>query len=375
MLRALRFPVSFVLDSTDGAARAGRMITPHGTVETPQFMPVGTRGALRGLSPIQAREAGATILLANAYHLALKPGADRVKRFGGLHRFMAWDGPILTDSGGFQVFSLPGRTITEQGVSFKKEHDGRPFTMSPESSMEIQGDLGADIIMAFDECVAFPAEHKEAEVAVGRSTRWLERCVRAWDPGKGQGLFGIVQGSTFRDLRERAAREVCAMDLPGYAIGGLAVGEGLEAMDQVLSWTAPLLPEDRPRYVMGIGLARDLLAAIDHGIDLFDCVVPTRHARGGVAHGWRGRMRLTQPRFRKDRLPIDTSCGCYCCRNFARGVLHHLLTSNEILGTTLLAIHNIHFLTELCAAARGAISERRWSEFRAEVEEGLGARS
>ena len=364
---------SFSIVSKDGNARHGRFSTPHGVIETPQFMPVGTRGALRGLTPEQTREAGATIILANAYHLELKPGADRVARFGGLHTFMAWDGPILTDSGGFQVFSLPGRTISEEGVRFRKQKGGTPFVLTPEESMRVQIALGADIIMAFDECVAFPATEEQAREAVHRTTRWLERCVAAWKAhADKQALFGIVQGSVFPHLRQESAEAVANFELPGTAIGGLAVGEGFDRMVEVLDATVSLLPANKPRYVMGIGLARDLLAAIAQGVDLFDCVIPTRHARGGVAHTYQGRIRVTSPRFRKDRYPIDTNCACYTCQRFARGVLHHLCTSNEILGTTLLAIHNIHFLTDLCARARQAIDAHRFDAFRSEVEESFG---
>jgi len=363
-------PISYQVLARSGAARRGVLHTDHGEVQTPQFMPVGTRGVLRAMSPAQARDAGASMILANAYHLAVKPGADKVARFGGLHRFMAWDGPILTDSGGFQVFSLPHSKITEEGVHFKLA-GGEAFVLSPEESMRVQQTLGADIIMAFDECVPYPATHDQAASAVDRTSRWLERCKEAWDPQGSSQLFGIVQGSVYSDLRERSVRAVTAMDLPGYAIGGVSVGEGPEEMDQAFATVAQLLPEDKVRYAMGIGYARDLLVAIGLGVDIFDCVIPTRHARGGVAHTWRGRMRLTGRKFRNDRLPIDTECGCLCCRDYPRGVLHHLLTSKEVLGTTLLAIHNVFFLTDLCAKARKAIEEDRYSSFRDKALEAL----
>jgi queuine tRNA-ribosyltransferase len=354
----------FDLTASDGAARRGRLTTPHGVVETPVFMPVGTRAALRAMTPDQVAATGSQIVLANTYHLALQPGADIVARMGGLHSFMNMPLPILTDSGGFQVFSLP-KTVSEEGVTFRWKKGGKPFTMTPESSIGLQEKLGADIIMAFDECVAWPCERRYAEDSVARTTRWERRCLEA-KTREDQALFGIVQGAFWRDLRERSAAELVPLDFPGYAIGGLSVGEGLEVMDEVLSWTAPLLPQSKPRYLMGVGLPEDLWCGVGHGIDMFDCVIPTRHARGAALYTFQGRMRISNRRFRKDRLPIDTTCPCYTCRNFSRAYLHHLFVAEEVTGTTLAAIHNVTFLQELTRVMREAIEQGRFEQAKAE---------
>ncbi|MBR57561.1 MAG: tRNA guanosine(34) transglycosylase Tgt [Myxococcales bacterium] len=351
--------------ASDSAARTGRLVTPHGEIRTPVFMPVGTRAALRALTPEQVIAAGAQIVLANTYHLTIRPGEALVKKFGGLHQFMSMPLPILTDSGGFQVFSLPGKEVTEEGVRFRFEKGGERVFISPERSMQIQEDLGADIIMAFDECVEYPATYERARSSMERTIRWERRCLNAHKRSD-QALFGIVQGSTYEDLRRECAQRLVEMDFPGYAIGGLSVGEGLEVMDQVLTYTAPELPDHKPRYVMGIGLPEDLLCAIGHGIDMFDCVIPTRHARGAVVYTTNGRLRLTHRRYRTDGYPIDTSCECYSCKNYSRAYLRHLFEADEVLGTTLAAIHNIHFLSRLTADASQAIARDEFEIFRTE---------
>ena len=354
----------FEVGARCGSARTGRLTLPHGEIDTPVFMPVGTRAALRAMTPDQTVATGSQIVLANTYHLALQPGADIVARCGGLHSFMNMPLPILTDSGGFQVFSLP-KTVTEEGVTFRWEKGGKPFTMTPESSVGLQEKLGADIIMAFDECVAWPCERRYAEASVERTTRWERRCLEA-KTRDDQALFGIVQGAFWRDLRERSASQLVPLDFPGYAIGGLSVGEGLEMMDRVLGWTAPLLPDLKPRYLMGVGLPEDLWCGVGHGIDMFDCVIPTRHARGGVLYTFRGKMRISSNRFRKDRLPPDTTCPCYTCQNFSRAYLCHLFAAEEVTGTTLAAIHNVTFLQELMKVIRASIREGTFEQKRAE---------
>ena len=360
--------LSFVVEASerDCDARAGRLQTERGEVETPVFMPVGTQAAVRALLPEQLRATGTRMVLANAYHLALRPGAGVVEKAGGLHAFMGWDGPILTDSGGFQVFSLPGAEIREDGVLFKSGVDGREILMTPERSVEIQRALGADIIMAFDECTPWPASRKRAARSVQNSLRWLERCVGAHaasrrDPD--QALFGIVQGSVYPDLRRACAEAVVAFDLPGYAIGGVSVGEGHAEMARVVSVAAPVLPWERPRYAMGVGLPEDLLAAVELGVDMFDCVIPTRFARSATLFTRRGRIRINQRRYRRDFYPIDPSCRCHACRDFTRAYLHHLYAANEITGTILGAIHNVSFYQHLLDEARAAILEGGYREF------------
>ncbi len=350
--------------STQVAGRTATLRTPHGDISTPIFMPVGTRAALRAMTPDQVVETGSQIVLANTYHLALQPGSDIVKRLGGLHQFMNMPLPMLTDSGGFQVFSLP-KTVHEDGVTFKWEKSGQPFTMTPESSVATQEELGADIIMAFDECVPYPCEKDYAEASLERTHRWEKRCLEARTRDD-QWLFGIVQGSAYEDLRQQSARALVAMDFPGYAIGGLSVGEGLEVMDRVLGWTAHLLPEEKPRYLMGVGLPEDLWCGVEHGIDMFDCVIPTRHARGGLLYTFQGRLRVTKAKFRKDRLPLDTTCPCYTCRNFSRAYLHHLFAAEEVTGTTLACIHNITFLMQLMEVIRQSIRDDRFLEAKTE---------
>jgi queuine tRNA-ribosyltransferase len=359
-------PFSFALEARSRDARAGVFTTPHGPVHTPAFMPVGTHGAVKALTPEQVRATGAEMVLANTYHLALRPGEALVAKLGGLHGFMRWPGPILTDSGGFQVFSLPNKEITDRGVRFRNEVTGDAMELTPERSIEIQNALGADVIMAFDECTPYPADEKLAATGVRRTLSWMERCLRAHQRDD-QALFGIVQGSVYEHLRRSCAEALVAMDLVGYAIGGVSVGEGHELLCRITEWSAPLLPEHKPRYLMGVGLPEDLVAAIGSGIDMFDCVIPTRFARSGVAFTSRGRIRLTNRRYRRDAYPIDVSCACLACTGgFARAYLHHLFAANEILSAILVSAHNVHFYETLVAGARAAIVGDRYDAWRQE---------
>jgi queuine tRNA-ribosyltransferase len=361
---ASAFSFEVLARSSRSGGRRGRLVTPHGAIETPVFMPVGTRAALRAMTPEQVVATGSQIVLANTYHLAIQPGAAIVARLGGLHGFMAMPLPILTDSGGFQVFSLPKKEITEEGVTFSWKRGEQPVVLSPEESVRVQEQLGADIIMAFDECVPYPCERGYAERALARTHRWEKRCVEA-KTREDQALFGIVQGSTYEDLRRQSAQELAKLDLPGYAVGGLSVGEGLDVMDRVLGWTTPEMPREKPRYLMGVGLPEDLFCGVSHGIDMFDCVIPTRHARGALLYTFHGKLRVSNARFRKDRLPPDTTCPCYTCRNFSRAYLHHCFLSEEVTGTTLACIHNITFLQELMKRIRKSLEEDRFEEERA----------
>jgi queuine tRNA-ribosyltransferase len=336
-------------------------------------MPVGTHAAVKAMTPEQVAATGAEIVLANTYHLALRPGEGIVAKLGGLHSFMRWPGPILTDSGGFQVFSLPRKEIGDRGVRFRSEVDGSVFDLTPERSVEIQNALGADVIMAFDECTPYPADRGAVAAGVRRTLTWLERCVRAHQRSD-QALFGIVQGGVHLDLRRSCAESVVAFDLPGTAIGGVSVGEGHELLCRVTEHTAPLLPDRKPRYLMGVGLPEDLLAAIGYGMDLFDCVIPTRYARSGSVFTARGRIRLTHRRYRRDAYPIDTSCDCAACAGgFSRAYLHHLFAANEVLSAILASIHNVRFYQRLVERARAAILRGRFDDFRAGFLEGYGA--
>jgi queuine tRNA-ribosyltransferase len=328
-------------------------------------MPVGTHAAVKAMTSEQVRASGARIVLANTYHLALRPGEALVAKLGGLHRFMCWDGPILTDSGGFQVFSLPSAEISDRGVRFRNEVDGSSMDLTPERSIEIQNALGADVIMAFDECTPHPASHARARSGVRRTLAWMERCLAAHARPDAQALFGIVQGSIYPDLRAECADALVALDLPGYAIGGVSVGEGHEQMCRVTEHTAPRLPEDKPRYLMGVGLPEDILAAIGYGMDWFDCVIPTRYARSASLFTVRGRIRLSQRRYRRDGYPIDISCDCLACAGgVSRAYLHHLFAANEILSAILASIHNVRFYQRLVTEARAAILDGRFDEFR-----------
>ena len=337
-------------------ARAGIVHTPHGDIPTPCFMPVGTLANVKTLTPEQVKAAGAHIILSNTYHLHLQPGEDIVKEAGGLHKFMHWEGPILTDSGGFQVFSLSQmRSIDDRGVTFKSPRDGSIIDFTPEKSIQIQNDLGSDIIMAFDECPPYPASREAVTNAVERTTAWLARCVSAHRRWSDQGLFGIVQGGIYPDLRRRSARELCQFDLPGYAIGGVSVGEPPESIEEIVRVTAPLLPSDRPRYLMGVGTHPEMVAAVAGGVDLFDCVIPTRWARHGTVVIRGERINIKNLPHRRDYTPLDPECHCYTCLHYSRAYLCHLIRAKELLGYTLLAIHNISESMSFTAMMRQAI--------------------
>jgi len=350
---------------TTSAARVGRVTTRHGIFDTPAFMPVGTQGTIKGILPEQVAATGAQCILANTYHLMLRPGETVVAELGDLHRFMAWPGPILTDSGGFQVFSLSDiNVIDEEGVTFKSHVDGSIVQLTPERSMAVQNALGADIIMAFDECPPALAPREYHVAAVGRTLRWAQRCVAAHGRADAQALFGIVQGGTHPELRAQCAAKLVAMDFPGYAIGGLAVGEGFEAMKQVLADTVPLLPDDRPRYLMGVGFPRDIVAAVAAGVDMFDCVLPTRNGRNAYAFTAGGPIRLRNSRFVSENAPIEAGCDCYACRHFSCGAIRHFFFAGEMLGPILVSLHNIRFYQRLMSDIRRAIGAGWFDEFR-----------
>jgi queuine tRNA-ribosyltransferase len=357
--------MKFTLIRTDRktAARRGVLETPHGKIETPIFMPVGTHAAMKAMTPQQVKETGSQIILCNTYHLHLRPGETLVEKAGGLHRFMCWDGPILTDSGGFQVFSLPNKRITDNGVFFKHEITGEEIFLDPAKAVAIQESLGSDIIMAFDECIPYPCEKSYAERSTGKTIRWAEECKKS-QTRKDQALFAIVQGSVFEDLRMMCARELVDMDFPGYAIGGVSVGEGLELLKKVVEFTAPHLPADKPRYLMGVGLPEDILESVERGMDMFDCVIPTRYARSATLFTNRGRIRLTNRKYRRDFYPVEPNCGCYTCMNFSRAYLHHLFVSNEVLSAILASIHNVHFYLNMMDEIRTAIEEDRFTEYK-----------
>jgi queuine tRNA-ribosyltransferase len=345
-------------------ARRGRIETPHGAIETPVFMPVGTQATVKAMTPDQVKAAGAEIVLANTYHLYLRPGHDLVAKAGGLHRFMNWDKPILTDSGGFQVFSLGAlRKITEEGVKFQSHLDGSRHMLSPEKAMEIEQALGADIIMAFDECTAYPAEYNTVVAAMERTHRWAERCKKA-KTREDQALFGIVQGGTFADLRQESAKAIAAMDFPGNAIGGLSVGEPKPLMNDMLDVTTPLLPENKPRYLMGVGSFDCIVDGIARGVDMFDCVLQTRVARNGTALTRRGRVVIRNATYARDFSPIEEGCTCYTCQNYTRAYVRHLIKTSEILGATLLSIHNVHATIQFVEDIRLAIEEDRFAAFK-----------
>ena len=327
-------------------------------------MPVGTRATVKGLMPRDLQETGSEICLGNTYHLHIAPGDAIVKKMGGLHGFMAWDRPILTDSGGFQVFSLPRIDLSEEGVRFRYQKSGKPILLTPEKSVQIQENLGADIMMAFDVCVEFPVDYKKAQDAVYRTDRWLARC-KAAKTRDDQALFGIVQGSTFPDLRVLSAQLTTQHDLPGYAIGGVSVGETHDLMMEAVEHAEPHLPTDRPRYLMGVGFPEDIIEAVARGIDMFDCVLPSRFGRSGVMFTRRGRMRVTKGKYKSDKYPIDTNCGCYACTHFSRAYINHLLNSREILGSVLGTLHNITFYQDLMRGIRKSIEEGQFQAFRA----------
>jgi len=357
---------AFVVEATDGAARAGRLETPRGDIATPAFMPVGTAGTVKALTPDQVRGAGAAIILGNTYHLMLRPGPERLARLGGLHRFMGWDGPILTDSGGFQVMSLGGiAKVAEEAVTFRGHIDGSPHVLSPERSIEIQADLiGADIAMQLDQCVSWPAEESRAADALRLSARWGERSKAAFGTRDRQALFGIQQGSTFEALRRESSERLLQTGFDGYAIGGLAVGEGHGAMCDVLDYAPGLLPADRPRYLMGVGKPVDLVEAVARGVDLFDCVLPTRSGRHGQAWTRSGPINLKAARFAEDPDPLDETLDCPASRDWSRAYLHHLVRSGEILAQVLISWHNLALYARLMADLRAAVADGRLAAFR-----------
>lgn len=345
-------------------ARTGRIETPHGPIETPVYMPVGTQATVKSLTPEQIKATGAQILLGNTYHLYLRPGHDIVAQAGGLHGFMAWDRPILTDSGGFQVFSLGAlRKITEDGAAFQSHLDGSKHMLTPEKVMEIEQALGADIIMAFDECTAYPAEYNTAAAAMERTHRWAQRC-KAAKTREDQALFGIVQGGTYADLRCESAKAIAGMDFPGNAIGGLSVGEPKSLMNDMLDVTVPILPDTKPRYLMGVGSFDCIVDGVARGIDMFDCVLQTRIARNGTALTRYGRLVVRNAQYARDFSPIEADCDCYTCRTFTRAYLRHLIKAGEMLGATLLTIHNVHATIRFISDIRCAIEQGRFVQFR-----------
>jgi len=355
--------IPFELQKTDKTtnARAGKFVTDHGTVETPIFMPVGTKGSVKAVSPEEVNSAGAQIILGNTYHLYLKPGLDVIEHAGGLHKFMHWEKPILTDSGGFQVFSLADlNEITDDGVTFQSHIDGSTHHFDPQLSMDIQRVLGSDIVMAFDECAPYPSDYDYAKEAMERTHRWAKEClkiVRDRDSlyGSKQFLFGIVQGSTYKDLREESVEALTSLGFDGYAVGGVAVGEPKEEVRRITKFTAPLLPDKQPRYLMGVGKPEDIIESIAAGIDMFDCVIPTRNARNGLVYTWDGRVTIRNATYTDDHTPIDANCGCYTCQHYTRAYIRHLLNVNEIFGHRLATIHNLHFFLALTSKARQAI--------------------
>lgn len=357
-------------------ARRGRIITPHGVIETPIFMPVGTKATVKAMTPEEVAGLGAQIILSNTYHLYMRPGHELIAEAGGLHAFMNWDKPILTDSGGFQVFSLGNlRTIKEEGVYFQSHIDGSKHFISPEKAVEIQTALGSDIMMAFDECAPYPAEHAYVKASLERTTRWAKRCKEAhWNTDK-QALFGIVQGGMYRDLREQSVAELLPLDLPGYAIGGLSVGEPKDLMYEVLDYTTPLLPVHKPRYLMGVGSPDALIEGAIRGVDMFDCVLPTRTARMGTAMTSVGPVAIKQARYQKDFTRLDPNCTCYTCTHYTKAYLRHLYKENEILSARLFTIHNLHFLIQLMEQVRTAIEEDRLGDFRNEFFKKYGYES
>lgn len=345
-------------------ARAGIIHTPHGSFPTPIFMSVGTQASVKGVSPEELKDLGAGIILSNTYHLFLRPGMDLVREAGGLHKFMNWDRAILTDSGGFQVFSLGDlRKITEEGVTFRSHIDGSKKFLSPEVSMQVQMALGSDIVMAFDECVPYPADYDYARQSTERTTRWAQRCKDTMT-SENQGLFGIVQGGMYKDLRTRSVQELVEMDFPGYAVGGLSVGEPKELMYDMLEHTVSQLPKTKPRYLMGVGTPDCLVEGVLHGIDMFDCVFPTRVARNGTAMTWTGRLVMKNTEYTHDFRPIEEGCGCYACRHYTRAYIRHLVRANEIFGLRLLSLHNLYFLQRFMRELRQSILEDRFTEFR-----------
>jgi len=362
-------PGDFTVLARDGNARRGRLHTAHGTVETPIFMPVGTVGSVKAVCPADLRDVGAQIILGNTYHLYLRPGDDLVARRGGLHRFMCWDGPILTDSGGFQVFSLSDlRRLGEEGVEFRSHLDGSRHLFTPEKVVSIQKNLGSDVMMVLDECPPGGSDHDYAAKSLGLTTRWARRCREAYPAGSGdQLLFGIVQGGIFEDLREESLGQLRDIGFEGYALGGLSVGEAKEDMYRIMAHMGPKLPDDKPRYLMGVGTPMDILTGIEHGIDMFDCVLPTRNARNGTLYTSWGKTNIKRAEYREDDAPLDPACSCYTCRTFSRAYLRHLYMAKEILSFRLNTIHNLRYFLDLVAGARAAIEAGTYQAYKAQV--------
>jgi len=350
-------------------ARRGRLHTPHGVIDTPVFMPVGTQATVKAITPHQLRDLNVEILLCNSYHLYLRPGHEAVARLGGLHRFMGWDRPILTDSGGFQVFSLNSlRDINDDGVRFQSHLDGSTHFLSPELAVDIQAALGSDIMMILDDCLAYPSSHFDAQRSMTRSLAWAERCHRHFEKvQRPQALFGIVQGSIYPDLRKESAERLVAMGFPGYAIGGLAVGEPKPLLYEIIDQVEPYLPEDRPRYLMGVGTPADLVEAVGRGVDMFDCVMPTRHARNGWLFTKDGHIVIKHSKYKEDPEPIDSTCACTVCRTYSRAYLRHLFIANEILSSVLNTIHNLHFYLDTIRRIRQFIELHRYEDFLGET--------
>ncbi len=372
-------PFTFTLTAQWNEARTGLLKTPHGRVETPCFMPVGTHAAVKGVGPETLRQCGADLVLANAYHLAVRPGEERVRAFGGLAAFMGWHGPTLTDSGGYQVFSLAAnRTVTDEGVFFQNHVDGAPFALTPERAVEIQQALGPDVFMALDECPPADATRDEVARATARTHAWAARCRDAWTARDTQALFGIVQGGLFADLRTESVEAIGELDLPGHAIGGVSVGEDPVEIDRIVASTAPQLDASKPRYLMGVGRPQDILRAVGHGVDLFDCVMPTRHARHAQAFTASGMLNLRNQIHAESREPVDPGCDCPVCQIHTRGYLRHLFQSQEMLGPVCLTVHNLRFYLRMMEDAREAIEQGRFGAFAmsriAELEAGEGGR-
>ncbi len=354
----------FKVHATDGNARRATLMTAHGPVQTPVFMAVGTKATVKAMTPEELKDCGTQVVLGNTYHLHLRPGEKTIARMGGLHKFMNWHGPILTDSGGFQVFSLSQlRNMTEEGVEFRSHLDGAKHFISPEKSMEIQMDLGSDIIMAFDECLKYPATDEEIEKSMALTYRWLLRSQAAMTR-KESLLFGIVQGGLSLKHRLKSMEQICSVDLPGYALGGFSVGEPMHLMHALLPDVAPRMPANKPRYLMGVGTPTDLIIAIDSGVDMFDCVMPTRVARNGTIYTWNGKVSIKRSEYKEDPSALDPECDCYTCKNYSKAYLRHMFMSGEILGSRLNTIHNIHFYMKVMEKAREAIAEGRWAEYR-----------
>ena len=354
-------------EDKNSGARRGVVHTPHGDIQTPVFMPVGTQATVKSMTPEELKEVNAQIILSNTYHLFLRPGHKLVEEAGGLHKFMNWDRPILTDSGGFQVFSLGQlRTIEEEGVTFQSHLDGSSKFMAPETSIEVQNSLGSDIMMCFDECCPYPSSHEYTEKSMERTTRWAERCLKANKNPEKQGLFGIIQGGFYEDLRKKSAEDLIKLDFPGYAIGGISVGEPKEEFLKMLYYTTPLMPKDKPRYLMGVGTPDYLIEAALAGIDMCDCVLPTRIARHGTALTSKGKIVVRNATYERDFSPLDEECNCYACKNYTRAYIRHLVKTNEILGIRLLSIHNIKFLTNLMDKVRIEIENDNLNNFRDE---------